>query len=158
MMQLKKEGFTLVEILIVTVIIGILAGMMMIMMGAAADSADAIRLVNDLRLLKSASVAYLVDDDEIEVRKLPLGGSEPLAKSLERYLDKPLTNGYNGKVYVIHSNDRSYFGLVPSNPKFGHNTGVLKKIEKVGIVYDEDGNQFKAGGAHDTGPYYVIIK
>ncbi|MDR1021300.1 MAG: type II secretion system GspH family protein, partial [Synergistaceae bacterium] len=47
-----RGGFTLVELLIVTVIIGIVAGMMMITMGAATDSATAIRLVNDLRLLK----------------------------------------------------------------------------------------------------------
>lgn len=40
----KAKGFTLIELLIVIVIIGILAGMMMLSTGAATDRAQATKL------------------------------------------------------------------------------------------------------------------
>ena len=58
----RKSGFTLVELLIVTIIIGILAGMMMLTMGSATDGAAASKIINDLRLLKSASLLFYNDE------------------------------------------------------------------------------------------------
>ncbi|MDR1515179.1 MAG: prepilin-type N-terminal cleavage/methylation domain-containing protein [Synergistaceae bacterium] len=151
-------GFTLVELLIVTVIIGIIAGMMMIIMGEATDRASAIRLINDLRLIKTACLEYFLDNRNLPGDKLLPGGYESVAKSLEVYFDKPLMDAYGGKIYVTSSNDRAYYGLIPDNVSFALNAGALKKLEIIGIVYDEEGNRFKAGGGHDAGPYYVIIK
>jgi prepilin-type N-terminal cleavage/methylation domain-containing protein len=156
--RVRAYGFTLVEILIVTVIIGIMAGMMMIMMGRATDGAIAIRLVNDLRLVKSASLGYFMDNGYFPGDKLPTGGHESLAKSLEPYFDRPFLNDYGGKIHISRSNDQTFYGLLPEISKNAFTGGVLMKLEKLGVVYDSDGNQFKYGDGTYYGPFYMVIK
>lgn len=58
----KKRAFTLVELLIVVIIIGILAGMMLLSAGSATDSAKAARILSDLRNTKSAALLYWADN------------------------------------------------------------------------------------------------
>ena len=56
-----RRAFTLVELLIVIIIIGILAGMMMVSSGAATDNARAARIINDIRAMKAAAILYHAD-------------------------------------------------------------------------------------------------
>ncbi|MDR2176267.1 MAG: prepilin-type N-terminal cleavage/methylation domain-containing protein [Synergistaceae bacterium] len=56
-----RKGFTLVELLIVIVIIGILAGGMMLASGAATATATATTIVSDLKALQGAMVMYYAD-------------------------------------------------------------------------------------------------
>ena len=56
----KRKGFTLVELLIV-IIIGILAGSMMLVAGSGTDKAEATKIVSDLRNMKSAALMYYAD-------------------------------------------------------------------------------------------------
>jgi prepilin-type N-terminal cleavage/methylation domain-containing protein len=116
----RKSGFTLVELLIVTVIIGILAGMMMLMMGSATDGAEATKLINDLRIIKSAALVYYNEYEswpEVDSGIAPGTNSklsEAAVKSLERYMDKPLGISYSNTVFVAWDNDtpkRVYYGL-----------------------------------------------
>ena len=52
--NIKRKGFTLVELLIVIVVIGILSAMMMLSSTEAVSSAKAARIVADLRNVKTA--------------------------------------------------------------------------------------------------------
>ncbi|MCD8163198.1 MAG: prepilin-type N-terminal cleavage/methylation domain-containing protein [Synergistaceae bacterium] len=57
-MKKAHRAFTLVELLIVIIIIGTLAGMMMLAAGSATSKAEATKIVANLRTLKSAVMMY----------------------------------------------------------------------------------------------------
>ena len=61
MKSIKRKGFTLVELLIVIVVIGILSAMMMLSSTEAVSSAKASNIVTNLRNLKTAALACYVD-------------------------------------------------------------------------------------------------
>ena len=60
--NMKRRGFTLVELLIVIVVIGVLSAMMMLSSTEAVSSARASNIVSNLRNLKTAALAYYVDN------------------------------------------------------------------------------------------------
>ena len=57
----KRKGFTLVELLIVIVVIGILSAMMMISSTEAVASAKAASIIGNMRTIKTAALAYYID-------------------------------------------------------------------------------------------------
>ena len=63
----RKGGFTLVELLIVIMIIGILAGMVLLSMGPVLDSVRASNVISDTRTVLSAAHMFLVDGMEFPV-------------------------------------------------------------------------------------------
>ena len=59
--SIKRRGFTLVELLIVIVVIGVLSAMMMLSSTEAVSSAKASNIVSNLRNLKTAALAWYAD-------------------------------------------------------------------------------------------------
>lgn len=57
----RSSGFTLVELLIVIIIIGVLAGVMMLAAQFAMDKAEATKIVNNMRIIKTASIMCHAD-------------------------------------------------------------------------------------------------
>lgn len=98
--RFRKKGFTLVELLIVIIIIGILAGITMISTGSATDKAEAARIVADLRNIKSACLLHYADK-----------GTWPGADitDVEAYLDQKPADGYkleaNGGTMIFATYD-----------------------------------------------------
>lgn len=60
----KKKGFTLVELLIVLVIVGVLSGLLMVSASGALDKAEATKISSDLKNIKSASFLYFADESK----------------------------------------------------------------------------------------------
>ena len=70
--EMKRKGFTLVELLIVIVVIGVLSAMMMLSSTEAVSSAKASDIVSDLRNMKTAALAWYADHlDIMEERVTP---------------------------------------------------------------------------------------
>ena len=62
MRKSMRKGFTLVELLIVIVVIGVLSAMMMLSSTEAVSSAKAADIISDLRNLKTAALSWYVDN------------------------------------------------------------------------------------------------
>ncbi len=102
----RREGFTLVELLIVIIIIAILAGMMLLATSATVSSAEATKIVNDLRMLHSAVLAYYIDNDGLPSLS-PNGSPTPLSpaavKSLSAYIDREVDSTRYDEIYIVQA-------------------------------------------------------
>ena len=130
----KAKGFTLVELLIVIIIIGILAGMMMLSTGSATDKAEATKIVSNLRNMKAAVVMYYADNSAWPTKgsTIKLDASTPTP--FDKYLDAKPT-GYSIVVDQNNGITVQCDGKV-SKPNFTATDGIGKKLA---AMKDESG-------------------
>jgi len=174
-----RKGFTLVELLIVIIIIGILAGAMMLVAGTSRDAAEASKIISDLRNVKAAALMWLTENpagyDDTDWTNLK-GNPTPLNK----YLDKPLPSTHNylfktGKVTLRAAEGTTpaetatvWFlgydlGTTGANVRDGVKNNLAKQASSVGLYgsttgidLTKDNPGYYAGGTGGNEVYIMV--
>lgn len=134
----KAKGFTLVELLIVIIIIGILAGMMMLSTGAATDRAEATKIISDMRNMKAAAMMYYTD-----YWQWPNETTVGADGSLDRYLD---TERISGKSYVRVQHGTASGDVFVVYERTGMPTGIDEKMNTYvdnGIISRDNAGEYR---------------
>jgi type II secretory pathway pseudopilin PulG len=95
-MRLKSRGFMLVEVLLVVIVIGILAGMVMLAFGNRSEKAEAAVIMSDLDTVKNAMLAYSMEHRTRTSDGLDgwnAATSVRIRASLDKYVDSNLGGG-----------------------------------------------------------------
>lgn len=78
----KCNGFTLVELLIAMLIIGMMAGAMLLAQGRGDAAAEAMSIINDLRVMKAGAIVFMAESGDFT----PAAGFN-YAERLGKYMD-----------------------------------------------------------------------
>ena len=137
MKKRKMKGFTLVELLIVIIIIGILAGALLLVAGAGTDKANATKVVSNLRNGKAAMLMAYADfnewvDDTTEL------------DSLDAYMEAT----FDAADFVIaESNDAIWLGFSGDIMTKGVRDKLVLMAEDTGLVNGTDNSTYDGNGA-----------
>ena len=151
--NIKRRGFTLVELLIVIVVIGILSAMMMLSSTEAVTSAKASNIVSNLRNLKTAALAMYIDSmDQFDKHEIT-----PEIAKVVKYMNGG--ENFNETGYSITSNDGWYlsYNISGTNTEKTQIEQKLKgRAKSVGLLKDDGGTG--SDHVYDGGPtvYYFV--
>ena len=167
----KRRGFTLVELLIVIVVIGILSAMMMLSSTEAVSSAKASNIVSNLRNLKTATLSWYADHlDSIDTSTngvsngiIKVGTANKtiqgagIADSIKKYLnndnipfdsktDKHETKGTYG-VWDAGANNRDtwYVGYRFNDREDDVRTKLKARAKTTGLIFATDTPNTRSG-------------
>ena len=141
----KRGGFTLVELLIVIIIIGIQAGMTLLSVGGATDKAEATKIVNALRNYKSATLVYYADHST-----WPADGEDGTmwVASLDAYVDRSMDEASFSGINFVTVGGRTLIGLVGATNSPLAQSGVQEKLARqaqAAALYNNSGALYTSG-------------
>lgn len=155
-----RKGFTLVELLIVIIIIGILAGAMMLVAGGGRDSAEASKIISNLRNIKAAALMWIAENpsglsnkDWTDLRTDPT--------PLNKFLDKKIAAGDHYKFITADITENNVtrtvwllgYDLKGANVRQGVNDRLKDQAKSAGLFKDDTLAEY-AGGDE----VYVIVQ
>lgn len=150
--NMKRRGFTLVELLIVIVVIGILSAMMMLSSTEAVTSAKASNIVSNLRNLKTAALAMYVDSmDQFDKHEI-----EPEIAKVVKYMNGG--ENFTDAGYSIESQDLGWFLKYTISGTSTETAQIKSKLKgrakSVGLLAGND----STSTTYDNGPavYYFV--
>jgi len=152
MKKSMRKGFTLVELLIVIVVIGILSAMMMLSSTEAVSSAKAADIVSDLRNLKTAALAYYADNiDEADKSGFNLANNKT---KVFKYLG---TVSVDSKYEFEGTTGGTWFAKakVTDGKVKEKLEGRAKTVGLMGSASSADTNFYTAAGAGDYVFYFL---
>lgn len=148
-----REGFTLVEILIVIVIIGILTSGMLLSGTGAVSSARALNIVSDLRIMKEAVLMMYIDSmDQFDAGTVTFGEGLTPGVVLARYLDNP--EKFDDHYKFAASGGRWYvsYTVKDSDPGAGDvRASLTGRASSAGLL------KAVGGGTYDGGPTVYML-
>ena len=84
-----RNGFTLVELLIVVMIIAALTGMLLLTLSSNTSLAESVKVINDLRNLKGAAVFFFEDEGSWPADgNYATGSGVPILTSFDLYTER----------------------------------------------------------------------
>ena len=151
----KRPGFTLVELLIVIIIIGILAGMLLLSVGSATDKAEATKIVNAIRNYKSATLMYYADNGNWPTN------TGDWTDSLDMYVDRSMDKASFSKISIVSISNRWLIGLTSATGSPMEQLGVQNKLAnqaRASALYDANGVYFTATTGGNSISIYTNMK
>lgn len=142
----KRSGFTLVELLIVIIIIGILAGAMMLIAGSGSDRAEATKIISDLRSMKAAALMFYADGN----KAVPADNSAAI-DALNNYMDRVISGDYLFK----EGDDASQWFVGRQNIPSGVGGALQKNADESALLKDAISADFATNKYDGTGTVYM---
>lgn len=141
--SLRRTGFTLVEILIVVVILGILAGLVIPQFGNASENAKSSNTVAQLQTIRG----------QLELYRLQHNGYPTLAQLWDNLISKTTAAG----VVDANGDFGPYLKKAPSNPYTNSSTVAVTGAGTVahGWEYDATTGQISAVGFNESTQTYT---
>ncbi len=151
--NIKRRGFTLVELLIVIVVIGVLSAMMMLSSTEAVSSARASNIVSNLRNLKTAALAWYADHLDAVSGDFKL---ENQRTAILKYMNNETVDA--AYKFVGTKADESWYVYYEDTNMGANISGKLaSRAESVGLFKDDKGHTSSNKYVAQTSGYKVYM-